>query len=97
MNDIFELLPERCLTLHPTTEEVIIIKRGMSGYYKYPIEVNTDKRVFVDGYNRSLGVKKNEEAAMLCGSLFGWHLPASDPRSYDEKGEPIPPKKNRER
>jgi hypothetical protein len=38
--------------------------------------------------NEMMGVTKAQEAAMLAGSMFGWSVPAANPRNYDEKAIP---------
>ena len=42
--------------------------------------------------NERGGVTKAQTAAMLAGSLFGWEVPAADPKNYDEQGQPIKPR-----
>jgi hypothetical protein len=39
--------------------------------------------------NEAMGVTRQQEAAMLAGSLLGWDSPAAKPWSYDETGKPI--------
>lgn len=81
-------LPESCYSFLQTTGEIIIIKRGESGYYRTAI-APTDKNEaqgIVDEYNSRLGVTKAQEKAMTVGSMFGWDVPGADPRNYDELG-----------
>ncbi|MCH5353645.1 MAG: hypothetical protein J1E06_09290 [Acutalibacter sp.] len=91
-------LPSQCYGVLPGTGEVIIIKKGETGYYKTEINMGDQAQnaTLVDEYNQKLGVSKAQAEAMLTGSMFGWHIPAADPKNYDENGKPIRPK-NKER
>lgn len=42
--------------------------------------------------NRRGGVSKAQAEAMKAGSMFGFHIPAADPKNYDENGIPMKPK-----
>ena len=87
-------LPEKCYAVLPSSDEIITIKHGEDGYF------HTDKyghdrahaQAIVDEYNGQLNVTKAQAAAMLAGSMFGWHVPGADPKNYDEQGRPIKPK-----
>ena len=93
-------LPPKCLTLLPSSGDIISITRYERGYTL--IRRDTDfstiggKEKFVEIANRKNKVSKAQEAAMLAGSLFGWDTPAAKPKNYDENGKAIKPK-NRER
>ena len=49
-------------------------------------------QAIVDECNEIGGVSKAQAAAMLAGSMFGWDIPAADPKNYDEQGKPIKPR-----
>ena len=87
-------LPEQCYSVLPDTGELIIIKKGESGYYRTDIDMGGkgENRALADKYNAKLGVSKAQEQAMSAGSMFGWAVPAADPKNYDENGQPIRPK-----
>lgn len=81
-------LPEVCYSILPSTGDVIIIKHGESGYYRceYSTEDKAFNREFANDRNANLGVSKAQVEAMLAGSMYGWDVPAADPKSYDENG-----------
>lgn len=87
-------LPEQCYSVLPDTGELIIIKKGESGYYRTDIDMGdkTENRVLADEYNTKLGVSKAQEQAMSAGSMFGWAVTAADPKNYDDNGQPTRPK-----
>lgn len=88
VNPIF---PDFCYSILPSSGQIIKIQKGESGYYPTNTEWMNDtaKREYVDHVNDKLGVSKAQEAAMLAGSMFGWDVPAADPRSYDQDGNPV--------
>lgn len=81
-------LPEVCYSILPSTGDVIIIKHSESGYYRceYSTEDKAFNREFANDRNAKLGVSKAQVEAMLAGSMYGWDVPAADPKSYDENG-----------
>lgn len=81
-------LPKVCYSILPSTGDVIIIKHGESGYYRceYSTEDKAFNREFANDRNANLGVSKAQVEAMLAGSMYGWDVPAADPKSYDENG-----------
>lgn len=81
-------LPEVCYSILPSTGDVIMIKHGESGYYRceYSTEDKAFNREFANDRNANLGVSKAQIEAMLAGSMYGWDVPAADPKSYDENG-----------
>ena len=91
-------LPDQCLTLLPSTGEVIRIHRSEEGYHKMLIGAESPEllRSYVNAVNSENGVTRAQEAAMLAGSMFGWGTRGADPRNYDTEGKPIPRKKSRE-
>lgn len=89
-------LPETCYGVLQSNRDVIIIKRGESGYYKTDIQAKDREEALaiVAELNEKAGVTKAQAEAMLAGSMFGWNVPGADPASYDKDGNLIPPKKN---
>ena len=49
-------------------------------------------RDLVDSMNKKLGVTKAQAEALKSGSMFGWKVPAADPKNYDYKGNLLKPK-----
>ena len=81
-------LPEHCYSTLPGTGDLVILRRGEKGYHRTDIPVSSreEARSLADEFNGKLGVTKQQEAAMLAGSIHGFHVPAADPRAYDETG-----------
>lgn len=81
-------LPELCYSVLGTTGELIIIKRGESGYYLTDLGTKNKKEniELANYYNERCGITKLEEGCMKVGSMFGWDVPGADPNNYDENG-----------
>lgn len=87
----FKDLPAGCYSTLPSTGELIVINRGEAGYFNTMLSKPDpdENRRNADAWNAAGGVTKAQEAAMLAGSMVGWHVPAANPRNYDEAGLPI--------
>lgn len=87
-------LPEQCYGVLPSTGELVIVKKGESGYYRTDIDMGSkeENHGLAEEYNGKLGVSKAQSTAMLAGSMFGWQVPAADPKHYDENGQSVRPK-----
>lgn len=97
-NDVLEnlkKLPDMCAKPHPYNGTVIIIKRGVMGYYDAPAllqyasgrGLTTAEKI--EAFNEAHGATKRHIAAMEVGSMFGWEIPAADIDLYDDDGKPI--------
>ncbi len=77
-------LPDTCLSVLPSTGQLIIIKNGESGYY--PSEWDTgnreENRKIASSHNARRGISDIQESAMLTGSMFGWDVPGAHPQWY---------------
>ncbi len=82
-------LPETCYHTLASTGDLIIIRKGESGYYPTDIDAGSKEanRSLAEEQNRLGGVSKAQAEAMLAGSMFGWSTPAADPANYDENGK----------
>lgn len=90
-------LPPECMSTMTSSGELIHITRYKKGYTpKDTAFTPEDNRAFADRWNERHGVSKAQEAAMVVGSMFGWHVPGAQPKNYDENGNAIKPK-DRER
>lgn len=86
-------LPEKCFSVLPSTDELIIIERGEQGYPPSGMRIEgKTAREAADISNDTIGASKAQEAAMLAGSMFGFEVPAADPKNYGQDGTPIRPK-----
>ena len=89
-------LPERCYSTLPSNGQLIRIVRGQSGFQKCDSSPYREMNEKVAAeLNERLRVTPQQEAAMLGGSMFGWATPAAHTSSYDLRGQPIKPAKNR--
>lgn len=86
-------LPRYCYAYLPTTKEEIRIDFAEGGYTPYRRQGNTGA---ANEMNRELGITMAQAEAMKAGSMFGWNIPASDPRNYDENGKLLRKNKDRE-
>ena len=88
-------LPERCVSVLPSSGQLISIQQGESGYQPFHsetvLQTADEWKSYAEMLNERLGVTKAQEAAMLVGSMFGWEKPAADPKNYDENGQPLLP------
>ena len=91
-------LPEHCYAMNLTTGEVIILKKGETGFYRSEIATSgrEESRELVDELNKKLGVSKAQAAAMYGGSLYGFDKPGADPKQYNAEGIMIPSRKDRD-
>ena len=85
-----EGLPELCFSTLASTGDLIIIKRGETGYY--PSTWNTSDRAenkrLADYNNDQLGVTPAQRRDMEIGSMAGWDVPGADP-AYNEAEQQI--------
>jgi len=72
-------LPIAAATRHPVTNEPILIKAGIKGYYPVP-------GLDVDTYNRDMKVTEAQLRAMEIGAIFGFDVPGADPDYHSNKG-----------
>ena len=86
-------LPEKCFSVSEYSNELIEITKGYSGYSHAEKELGSlTPREAAERLNQELGVTKEQEQAMVAGSMFGWATPAADPANYDRNGNAIKPK-----
>ena len=80
---MYDGLPETCLTLLPSTGQLIIIKRGEPGYYRTDLDTGNaaQNRELADYHNGHRGITRAQEEAMLVGSMHGFDVPGADPEN----------------
>ena len=86
-------LPDCCYSVNKTTGEIIILKKGETGFYKTDISTTgrEESRELADFQNSKLGVTKAQEAAMYWGSVYGFDTRGADPKQYDADGVMMKP------
>ncbi|MGN0979409.1 MAG: DUF4314 domain-containing protein [Candidatus Avoscillospira sp.] len=77
-------LPEICYSVHESTGELIVIKRGECGYHSTDYSTPDKERnvELADCLNEKLGVDMWQRQAMEVGSICGWDVPGADPAKY---------------
>lgn len=82
--ELAEGLPELCYSVHESTGELIVIKRGECGYHQTDYSTDDKERniELADYNNERLGVTPIQRRAMEIGSLCGWDVPGADPAKY---------------
>jgi hypothetical protein len=75
-------LPDFCYSMLQSTQEWILVKRNVKGYFQTNWGKTTQEAV--EQINRKLGVTKAESLAMEFGSMFGWDKPGADPALYED-------------
>lgn len=78
--------PERCYSVDPVSGDLIMVMRGIDGYF--PVEYlpsmeGVPAAELAARFNLMLGVSKPMEMSMVAGSMFGWDAPAADPGYYE--------------
>ena len=93
--EIMPALPDQCYSVLPSTGALILIEKGKKGYTEVGFSSTNPitNRKMADDLNGRRGVYRQQEAAMVGGSMFGWSTPAAKIASYDVRGDPIAPSK----
>ena len=85
---MFEGLPERCYCLLPGNDQLIMVRRGGQGYYPVTQGKNyvygEEARKLMNELNAAAGVTEAQREAMQNGSMFGWDVPAADPKTWEK-------------
>lgn len=68
--------PLYCWAQKPSDGAVVLIKRGEKGYWPQ----DGMSLAAADEQNERNGVSPAMRQSMLAGSIFGWHVPAADPK-----------------
>lgn len=83
-------LPDWCYSVQYTTDEVIRIHNGETGYYPVfnPMIKTLEEAIeFANIQNGMLGILPEERLAMEIGSMFGWDAMGADPQVYLDRAE----------
>lgn len=88
VQEVYEGLPETCYSYLRNTGELVVLKRGESGYYRTDCTTGSVEtaKALMEQYNQKLGVSRAQAAAMETGAMCGWHVPGANPKNYDENG-----------
>jgi len=89
-----EKLPAFCMSTNPHDGSLIKITHKENGYKVADISSpEPDENKYLAKYiNELMDITPAQEAAMIAGSMFGWNVPAANPKNYDDSGKFIKPK-----
>lgn len=76
------LLPDMAACFHPSTGQIVLIKRDEVGYW--PAPMFHDDAALADRFNERRGITPAQRDAMRAGSVFGWHVPGARHDRADE-------------
>lgn len=84
-------LPENCLATLPGTGELVILKRGETGYYRTDWDTGDKAQnlELADYHNRRRGINPAQVEAMQMGSMCGFRVPGADPQIYFDQAKLI--------
>lgn len=90
-------LPDLCYSTLSSSGELIMIERGKKGYAQCGFSTPNPEqnKMTSDRLNSRAGITRQQEAAMVGGSMFGWNTLAAKTASYNVRGNPIKPLKTR--
>lgn len=92
-------MPRICWSRRKHTGEIVELHYGATQAEPFPMEgaLPQNTQQIVDAMNRDNEISKAQVAAMEAGCLFGWNIPAADPKNYDADGKLLShPKSRRE-
>ncbi len=95
--DNIEKLPRQCYGVLPSTQKLILIRAGESGYYNvgqgYPESVCKTEGItmsqLVDNWNAEDNITTYQRKAMEQGSMFGWEVSSADPDFWEGKAQMV--------
>ena len=89
-------LPDLCYAYNDTTGEIIIIRKGVEGYYPSKIKLDNNlvgksrkaqAQKLIDEQNKILGVTKDQALQMQLNSMFGWDSTKTESMKLKENSE----------
>ena len=88
--DFSHKLPDMCWSVMQPCGTLICIKKGEAGYLTSTWDTGDPEknRRIADYNNQKRGITQAQERAMAAGSMFGWDVPAADPRLYERQEGP---------
>ena len=77
-------LPENCFATLPSTGELVILKRGETGYHRSDWDTGNQAKnqEIADYHNCKRGINSAQVQAMQIGSMCGFDVPGANPQIY---------------